>query len=271
MAVPLIAALGVNHQEKHRLEAQLSEYEQKTELEKEVTVFSLKDAKNAGEVIEKNDLKEVSVRVSQTTVISNLKEDALVGKRCKIQLKKGAILQPDVLYEGEEITRDVRYHTLDFVEVPSHLTEGDLVDIRIFFPTGEDYVVVSHRTLKKVTSESEKDVEDEQSSYGILVTEKELLHLASACVDLQTFDGVRVYAVKYAGEFQEAAVVNYPVNQTVFDLLNWDPNVIQSQMNEETQEQRAMMEEHLVNQTGSETEGTQTATADREEILELFQ
>ncbi len=111
--------------------------------------------------------------------------------------------------------RGIRLHGFDFIESNQMLMPGDYVDVRISFPNGADYVVLSRKCIE--------DLYD--GNMVLLVAEDELLAMSSAGRDSNQYTDCRVYAVKYTQDFSDATERDYPVNAAVLKRYGWDPNV----------------------------------------------
>lgn len=102
-----------------------------------------------------------------------------------------------------------------FVEPGQSLEVGDLVDVRIAFPNGADYVVLGKKTIEAFYDDA----------MVVVSTEEDILRMASARVDMEQYQGCRVYASKYVDGGDTASICNYPVRGDVLELYGWDPNV----------------------------------------------
>ena len=170
---------------------------------------------------------------------------------------------------------DERRIELRELELPQTLRENEFVDIRIVFPNGEDYLVVGHKRVYRII----RDEEGEMLALQLRLLEDELLRYQAACVETKTYQDTRLYALQYTGEFQPAAQTFYPVNRAVFDLLQWDPNIVELFVVEKEQERRTLLEtnlEHFLLEESEEpddpAQSTQEATLPEEtkEPLALY-
>lgn len=249
--------------EKKVLEEQIVELQTVEESQKTQWIYVLAADKTAGEQVLEKDLEAMAVSFSKETVLAISDQTQIVGKRLKCNLKKGSIVQAEVLYDGVKTTDDQRALLLDDIELPKDLSQGEFFDIRIFFPTGEDFVVLSKKTAERiVTDDGGKTIAAE-----LQLGEEELLLLASAFVDRSQISGTRIYAVTYIEEAQDAAVVNYPIRSHVEDLLHIDPNVTSAYVNETNETRRALLESHLES-FGYNGESGQEVS--RDELIDLF-
>lgn len=196
-------------------------------------MYILKNDKQKGDEILHTDLMKCEVYCS-----SEMPEPAsandLVGKKLKLNTAKMSIINSNMVYK-EDISDDVRLHEYSFLDLHDEISEGSYIDIRITFPNGEDYIVAEH---KKVMNRKD-------SSLCVYVTEEEILLMSSAKVDLDTFDGTKVYAILYAKDYQLPASKDYPANEYVCELADWDPNIIKKVFTEEGRLKRKNLEQNM--------------------------
>lgn len=146
------------------------------------------------------------------------------GTRLMADTAEGTRLSGGAVYEGEPVTRDMRIHKYTCIKLTERMKKGDYIDIRISFANGADFVLLSKKQIQEIQLP-----EAEGNSESILwlnVSEEEILRLSSAVVDAFLNDGCSIYAVQYIQEGQEAAVINYKVNDVVSQLIEDDPNIV---------------------------------------------
>lgn len=144
------------------------------------------------------------------------KQDA-VGKVVKIDIQKNTALSPSMLFEEGVLPDDLRNNEFRMIVLPSKLQAGDFADIRIKFPTGHDYIVLSKKKVKDLTAEM----------IGIEMNEEEILTMSSALVDAY-LEKATIYALSYVEPYmQKQAIVTYPVKESVLELIQADPNIVQ--------------------------------------------
>ena len=130
-------------------------------------------------------------------------------------------------YEAE-ITDDMRLHKYTFIKLTERMKKGDYVDIRVSFPNGADFVLLSKKQIQDISIPLENA---EENALWLYVTEEEILRLSSAVVDAFLDDGCSVYAVQYIKDEQKAAIMNYKVNDVVAQLIADDPNIVKKAEN----------------------------------------
>lgn len=126
-------------------------------------------------------------------------------------------------YDGE-ITKDLRLHYYNCVQLSSKLGAGDYVDIRISFANGVDFIVLPKKKIADLAVSNVMEGRN-QSSLWLYVNEEEILRMSSAMVDYNLQVGSLIYAAKYVEDSQGSADANYPVNDVVRKLLDDCPNI----------------------------------------------
>lgn len=133
-----------------------------------------------------------------------INREELVGRVIKSNVSKNTLIQDSLLYaKGEEPTKDERIQEFNFLQIPSDLVENDYVDIRIQFPTGEDYSVLIGKKIEKIAGEN---------TIFVKLNEEEIMAMGSAIIEAYMQKGVRLYANKYtdpATQLFNEAIVDY--------------------------------------------------------------
>ncbi|PKM51550.1 MAG: hypothetical protein CVV02_06340 [Firmicutes bacterium HGW-Firmicutes-7] len=159
------------------------------------------------------------------------------GKVLLVDLEQGIPLMKAMVHE-EIISKDLREEELNMLLLPSNLRKDNYIDVRIGFPSGEDYIVLSKKKVR--------DIQLATNTFWLWVDEKEILTLSSAIVDAYLHKGAKLYTVTYvAPSIQDKAILNYPVNLDVLKVIISNPNIIQEAKESLTQEARLQLEERL--------------------------
>lgn len=205
--------------------------------------YVLKRDLKEGEVIDRGCLEETYFSIEDKSGYRPLIWQDIVGKRSKLNLSQGTILDSSMLYEGEEIHQDLRVAELTMLQLPVGLKKDDYIDIRIVFPSGEDYIVAKHKKVLDMLSGEEGGTET--AGIRLYVSEEEILRIASANVDCVLYRDTALYAIRYVNEAQSGATVNYPVNPQVFALMQWDPNLFSHVVAPQEQGRRQQLSDNL--------------------------
>lgn len=187
------------------------------------TAWRLKTALEAGELIEDRSLEEIRIP-RQAVAWKQCSREHLLGKAVKLDLSSGIILTEDMLYQGEVFADDIRTHNYGYIKLNHKMKPGDYVDIRISFPNGVDCIVLSKKKVMDISLYNSE--ENTENILWLEVGEDEILRLSSAAVDAYLWEGSSIYAIKYTAETQKKAIVTYPVNEVVLQLMKEDPNII---------------------------------------------
>ncbi len=133
-----------------------------------------------------NDDMVDNVRVHINNVPENIESGSIVGQVAKYNIPKNIPIVKGMITE-QLIAKDLRQVESNVLLMPSDAVEGDIVDIRLMYPNGTDFVVATEIQINKI---------NETTSY-FDVTEEELLLLDSAIVDSFLYTGTKLYAVRY--------------------------------------------------------------------------
>ncbi|MEF2967269.1 SAF domain-containing protein [Paenibacillus sp. M1] len=264
----LIAALAVGgYTFVHNKEMNAAGLEVRQRLEEEIR--GLKEAKDrqtvqgwapareikAGHVIGSGDV--IPVELPEGSVPADLvkSRDSIAGKIAKLTLAPNTLLTDTLLYEEEPASDDLRYREMGFIQLPAALREQDFIDIRIQFPTGQDYILLSKKKVGKLSS---------SGTVTTTLNEAEILSLSSAIVDAYMHKA-SIYALLYVEPgLQVEAVPTYPVNEAVLQLIKKDPNIVERAEHALTQSARAGLEADLAgmsSQAAAEFAGLQAEAA----------
>ena len=148
----------------------------------------------------------------------------------KVNMNKNTLITTELLSKSDSMVQDdVRKQEYNMVILPTDLTTGDYIDVRLMLPSGQDYIVVS----KKEVELPMIDGIDSADTIWINLSEDETLHMSCAIYEAFRINGAKLYATKYTeAGMQAAATPTYPVNESVSALLESDPNLLEKAKNE---------------------------------------
>lgn len=171
----------------------------------------------AGHPVKQEDLKLVKLPVDSIPADVLSAQKQVSGKYAKVSLQPRTLLTETLLYEEEPTPDDLRWREMSFVQLPGLLERSDVVDIRIQFPTGQDYILLSKKKVEELAS----------GTVTLTVGEAEILSLSSAIVDAYLHKA-SIYALAYVEPYlQKKPVPTYPSNEAVMQLIKKDPNIVQ--------------------------------------------
>lgn len=219
--------------------------------------------------IKAGDILKEGENVEKQNVATALASDFFVdaSELNKVALTDISVGTPiyKIMVADKEIDNLTRSIEISTVSVPLTLTNGAYVDIRIMFPNGEDYIVLSKKRVSNLFLE---DV-----TFTTELSEEEINRLSSAIIDTFTVSGTKMYCTTYvAPSVQEASVPNYLVRNETIDVLAKNPNLadvellkstINSQLRSEMEARLANLSEEQLTavQKGHDIEDTASASA----------
>lgn len=177
-----------------------------------------------------------------STVVSSV--DDLDDYIATVNISKGAILQKEMITSKSEIPNDLREFELQGLQIPLSMQVGDYVDVRVSFPSGLDFLVLSKKKVRDVLKVGS---EDNMTEFCIFYLDTdEILRLKSAIVDAYINEGTILYSTIYvAPDKQKAAQVTYPVNDNVRKAIEDDPNIVSKAMRALDANKRRLLDESL--------------------------
>ena len=180
----------------------------------------------SGTEIQTSQLKEVDINSAVKS--SNIYATAPTGLKAKVDLHAGTVLTSDLTYEDTELAADVRKVEYNIITLPSQIQNEDYIDVRLTLPNGQDYIVVSHKSVEIPTINGV----DSESCVWMQLSEAEILTMSNAIVEAYRMEGAKLYATRYVeGGSQTAATVTYLPSDEVIALMNKDPNIVQEAKN----------------------------------------
>lgn len=221
---------------------QVEEYRRKEEGTEQGVLYILSTDKERGDILEQQDITAVEIN-GELSGIQVTALEHLVGRQLRTFAEAGTMISEGILAEEILPTEDQRRLELNYIRIPELLNQGELIDIRVHFENGEDYIVAGKKKVLTLQRE------DEYRAAGLIeiqVSEEEILKLASVKADYDCYENTLVYAVIYADDGQAQAKDTYPVNMGVYEISCWDSNVVKQVLTAENQQKRQILEENLV-------------------------
>lgn len=189
----------------------------------------------AGELITKEKVEKKTVYSSQPQ--EGYITEKEIGKVAVIDIAKYTQILKTMLTDNL-VTSELREMEYEVVSINSNIVSNDAVDIRIFFPNGESYVVLSKKIIKGVTPGT--------VTCYLWLDEEELLRMSAAIVDAGLYEGTKLITTKYVEpNIQEASLVTYTPSIAILSLLESDPNILEKCSQELNKVVRKALENRL--------------------------
>lgn len=168
-----------------------------------------------GEKISEEMLEVRRILCSQESELLFSQQD--IGKEAVVDIVEGTFLNKTFVNQSGEVDglREICYRTIELTE---NVRNYDVVDIRIRYPDGEDYIILAGKRILI-----------EEEGYGscyLRVSEEEILLMSAAMVDAEQRDGTTIYVSRYLEPaIQEKSFVTYRPSAGIQGLIEKSPNI----------------------------------------------
>lgn len=197
------------------------------------TVYLPIDKIDYGELITENNVQ------AQTIYTSSLQDTFITGEdfgsAARMDMDSSQPIYKSMVTKEDYDT--LRETEITYVNLNNNLEESDVVDVRIKYANGEDYVVIAKTSMHSLNLGS--------AHFYLWLTEEDLLSLGAAAVDANLYGG-QLYVTKYLDpSMQVASIVNYQPNEDVLKLMASDPNIVDISERNLSVQVRAALEARL--------------------------
>lgn len=206
-------------------------------------VYALIADKKSGEVLSDQDITPAEINADLVPPDAVIDPSLAVGKVIRCDIRLNTIITASLYYEEKDYPDDMRLMEYTVIYLPQKLECNEFIDIRVMFPNGLDYIVLSK---KKVIDLQKPTTDTPNSIIWVHVVEEEILRMASAIVDASLVENTLLYAVPYvAPDIQEEAIRTYPINLEVQNLILKNPNIVNKAVTELEARNRKLFEERI--------------------------
>ena len=198
--------------------------EKKTREQTQARVYALTTDVKSGEVITGDKIKATvaDFDIAPKDAISNA--DITEYTVAKVDLAAGTVLSKGLISESEEITtNDLRKQEYNVISLPTDLLDGEYIDVRLRLPSGQDFIVVSKKSV------TIPDVEGTKSTTAIVMnlSEDEIITMSNAIVENYIVEGSLLYATRYVEPgLQQVAKTTYVPSGAVQQLIYSNENIV---------------------------------------------
>lgn len=205
-------------------------------------VYTVVTGKKSGEVLLDTDIAAAEINAALIPDDAVTDPSLAVGKVIRCSISTNTVITDSILYGKQDYPDDMRLVEYSVVNLPQKLQKSEFIDIRIMFPNGLDYIILS----KKQVTDIERPEENQKNIIWFHAVEEEILRMASAIVDASLVEGTILYAVPYiAPDVQNEAVRTYPTNPEVQNLILENPNIINKALTELEIRNRELFEKRI--------------------------
>lgn len=204
--IPVVISGVAFWQYNKKKEEEIAELKRKTATTK---AYVFADNLIEGDTIVSSDLLLVDVK-GESAPIDSFSGDRseLVGRRVRINAEKKTIVTESMLMDEVDTNPGLseRLQEFNMFLLPSDLVEGDYVDLRITFPSGENYIIVSGKEIKKLGNTVDSN------TFFVQLDEEEIIRTTAAILESYMSDGIKIYATKYvepSAQLYKSERINY--------------------------------------------------------------
>ncbi len=140
-----------------------------------------------------------------------------LAMKSRIPLSKGTLLTSDMIVRSN-VASTYRRVEYTMISLPSMMVAGDYIDIRIAFPEGTNFVVLSKVKVEACNA----------TTIWIDLNESDMLKLNSAIVESYIIEGTKLYATQYLNESQADLNSTYVPNSNVISLMDMNANATEA-------------------------------------------
>lgn len=160
--------------------------------------------------------------VAKQSIISGLESyfyisSTELGSTAMVDIAEGTPITFNMVTDVDFAT-DSREYQISVANIMTDQADYDTIDVRIMFPNGEDYLILSKKNITNLNLEG--------CVFNVVMNEEEILRMASATIDAYQTTGAYIYTTRYVADSQEEATPTYLTRAETIDLINSDPNVL---------------------------------------------
>ena len=146
-----------------------------------------------------------------------LAEEPMVAK---IDMTANTIVTSDsIARSGELTTNDLRLAEYNMLTLPTTLSVGDYIDVRLTFANGQDLIVLTKKRVESLFG----------NTIGLYLTEDEILYMNSAIVESYIMTASNLYVIQYVEPgMQEESYATYEPTVEVQNLIKANNNIVKT-------------------------------------------
>lgn len=235
----IFTSLIITNQIKEEYELKLKDAYRELESNQRKVYVAITDIE-AGDFITEDKIEVRTVYASQPEQIY-LSESG-EGKVALVDIPSGTQIINSML-TNNPVSSELREIEFNAISISSNISDKDTVDVRISYPNGESFVVLSKKQIKGIFPET--------ATCYFWLNEEEILRMSAAIVDAGLYHGASLNVTKYIEpSIQEASIVNYVPSLSILSLLESNPNIVEHYSQELNKEIRKALENRLAESMG---------------------
>ena len=246
IAVAAIAVIYLGKQKLNDYSAQIDELSSEISTNQQTVYVATSDIEAGDKIIDGENVQAQQIMSGLDSSLY-MTEDQM-GMVALVDIPTGSAVYADALGQ-DNISNDSRVYEVNVVNLTSTQKTNDIVDIRILFPDGTDYIVFSKMKIRNLSG----------TTFDLYLDENQILTLDSAVVDAYIHNA-KIYTTKYIQpQLQDESTPFYPVRSEILDLINSDPNILEVAKETLNAEARQDLEDRMA--AASDEDGTSTSSS----------
>ncbi len=230
----IITSYLITNQIRTDYESRLKKSESEINANQRSVYVALKDIK-VGEEITKHIVEKRRVYSSQAQETYITEKE--IGKLALIDIPEQTYVMHSMVTDYS-VASELRETEYQVIYLGGNISSSDTVDIRLFFPNGEDYIILTKKLIKNIAA-------DNLTIY-LWLSEEEILRMSSAIVDTYLYNGAKLYVTKYVEpNLQKASATTYKPSLATLQLIQNNPNIIETAVTEVSKNIRKALENRL--------------------------
>lgn len=159
-----------------------------------------------------------------------------IGKVAVVNISEGMPILKNMC--SDTMLKDLEERECNFIILNANTKNNDYIDVRIMFPTGEDFIIASKKCIK--------NPQPMLNSCYLWLTEAENDLLSAAIVDANLHKA-RIYVTKYVKPvIQQGRYVTYQPNEDVMAAIENNPNIVNESEVSLSAQARKNLEQNII-------------------------
>lgn len=234
-AAAIFTSILIANQIKDEYEAKLKAAYNEMKVNQRTIFVAIADIM-AGEKITSDNIVEKIVYASQPVeTYYRLEEDE--GNLALVDIPKDTQITKTMTTKNQ-VSSEIREVQYDVISFSNNVFKNDTIDVRLLYPNGESYIVLSKKSIK--------EIEPEAPNCIFWLSEEEIHRMSAAIVDAGLYPGSKLTMTKYIeANIQDESVVTYTPSIAILTLIESDPNILERCSQELNKELRKALENRL--------------------------
>lgn len=170
----------------------------------------------AGDCVTVSNVRRQTVFAGQPEASYISEKD--IGKVALVRITAGTQVLKEML-SGAVVSSELRELEYTVISISKKVDNNDIVDVRISYPNGENYIVLSKKRIYGMKSG--------KAYCYFQLNEEEIQLMSSAIVDAYLYQGTKIFTTEYIQPgMQKASTVDYDPSDATINRIKNSPNIV---------------------------------------------